>query len=85
MTTSGEVSFQTGHKSETGPNHSKLYIVGDSIFDSGRINTLTFGTPIGDYNGHRTNTQDVDGDGVEDGEPYAATRDPVWHGRQGPE
>ncbi|MCZ0964190.1 hypothetical protein [Paracoccus benzoatiresistens] len=58
-----------------GPRYSKLYIVGDSIFDSGAINTLTFGTPIGDYRAfgysYRTNTQDVDGDGIEDGEPYA--------------
>jgi len=55
--------------------YSKLYIVGDSIFDSGAINTLTFGTSIGDYSvfgyGYRTNTQDVDGDGIEDGESYA--------------
>lgn len=54
---------------------SKLYIVGDSIFDGGALNTLTFGTPIGDYSAfgysYRTNTQDVDGDGVEDGQPYA--------------
>ncbi|MBK0399002.1 hypothetical protein H0I76_07360 [Limibaculum sp. M0105] len=62
-------------KSETAPRYSKIYIVGDSIFDSGGINTLTFGTPTGDYTafgyGYRTNTQDVDGDGVEDGESYA--------------
>jgi phospholipase/lecithinase/hemolysin len=54
---------------------SKLYIVGDSIFDAGALNTLTFGTRIGDYSAfgysYRTNTQDVDGDSVEDGETYA--------------
>jgi hypothetical protein len=41
----------------------------------GALNTLTFGTPISDYSAfgysYRTNTQDVDGDGVEDGQPYA--------------
>jgi len=61
--------------STSDPLFSKLYIVGDSIFDAGAINTLTFGTSIGDYSvfgySYRTNIQDVDGDGVEDGEPYA--------------
>ena len=67
--------WNPGDGNESNPQFSKLYIVGDSIFDSGAINTLTFGTPIGDYSvfgyGYRTNTQDVDGDGVEDGESYA--------------
>jgi Ca2+-binding RTX toxin-like protein len=69
-------SFGTlGSKSKVTAEFSKLYIVGDSIFDNGAINTLTFGMPIGDYSAfgysYRTNIQDVDGDGIEDGESYA--------------
>ena len=71
----GKSFWKLNHKHNTDSEYSNLYIVGDSIFDSGGINTLTFGTPIGDYSafgyGYRTNTQDVDGDGVEDGESYA--------------
>jgi len=72
---SGTPLSKLAHESDSGAMYSKLYIVGDSIFDSGAINTLTFGTPLGDYSAfgysYRTNTQDVDGDGVEDGESYA--------------